>query len=253
MRDEAIGLNGVSAGYGTATVLDGMSLSIAKGETVAILGRNGVGKTTLLATLMGRTRQSAGELSLNGRPISHWPIWKRARSGLALVPQEREIFPSLTVEQNLTVAKNGTRWPLARVYELFGRLQERRGNLGNQLSGGEQQMLAVARALMGSPDVLMLDEPLEGLAPVIVDALMKAMRELRDAGGMTLLLVEQHARLALEFAPRAIVLVRGRIAYDGPSQTLLDDHDRLHQLIGVAGDTRPVIPAEETTTLETIA
>ena len=243
MHEAAIQLDGVSAGYGTATVLDNMSLSIAKGETVAVLGRNGVGKTTLLSTLMGRTRVSQGEISLKGEPVSRWPIWRRARGGLALVPQEREIFPSLTVEQNLTVARRGTRWPLARVYDLFGRLRERSGNLGNRLSGGEQQMLAVARALMGSPDVLMLDEPLEGLAPVIVDALMDAMRELRDAGGMTLLLVEQHARLALEFAPRAIVLVRGKIAYDGPSQGLLEDDERLHTLIGVASEGRSVATA----------
>jgi branched-chain amino acid transport system ATP-binding protein len=236
MREEAIRLDGVTGGYGTATVLDGMSLSIAKGETVAILGRNGVGKTTLLSTLMGRTRLSKGEIWLRGEPISRWPIWRRSRSGLALVPQEREIFPTLTVEQNLTVARRGTRWSLAQVYTLFGRLQERSHNLGNRLSGGEQQMLAVARALMGNPDVLMLDEPLEGLAPVIVDALMDAMRELRHAGGMTLLLVEQHARLALEFAPRAIVLVRGKIAYDGPSQGLLEDDKRLHTLIGVASE-----------------
>lgn len=224
----------VSAGYGQGTVLDGLSLSVDRGETVAVLGRNGVGKTTLLTTLMGHTRQTAGEVLFNGHTVSRWPAWRRARAGIALVPQEREIFPSLTVQQNLEVAARGNRWSVQRVYRLFERLEERRANLGNQLSGGEQQMLAVARALMGSPDVLMLDEPLEGLAPVIVDVLITALKELRDSGGMTILLVEQHARLALEFAPRAVVLVRGRIAYDGSSRALLDDPVKLQALIGVA-------------------
>ena len=232
--DAYICLRKVSAGHGAGTVIDSLSLSIAKGETIAILGRNGVGKTTLLATLMGHTRQSGGEIAFNGAVISAWPTWRRARSGLALVPQEREIFPSLTVEQNLEVAARGSHWSLKRVYALFERLHERRQNLGSQLSGGEQQMLALGRALMGSPDVLLLDEPLEGLAPVIVDALIQSLRELRDSGGMTMLLVEQHARVALQFAPRAVVLVRGQIAYDGASKMLLDDDARLQSLIGAA-------------------
>lgn len=238
MPDGCLRLAGVSSGYGPGTVVDSLSLEIRRGETVAILGRNGVGKTTLLSTVMGLVRHTAGSVELFGQDVSRWPTWRRARAGLALVPQEREIFPSLTVEQNLRVAARGTRWTLPQVYQLFGRLEERRHNLGNRLSGGEQQMLSIARALMGSPDVLMLDEPLEGLAPVIVDALMDAFRRLRDAAGMTLLLVEQQARLALECAPRAVVLVRGRIAYDGLSRVLLEDDARLHSLIGVAQQER---------------
>jgi branched-chain amino acid transport system ATP-binding protein len=244
--------------YGASQVLFDLSLEISEGELTTLLGRNGMGKTTAVRSIMGLTRANAGAISFRGRRIEREAPDRIARQGIALVPEGRQIFPNLSVREHLVAfaANRSGRadpWDCGKVFDLFPRLRDRADNLGSQLSGGEQQMLAVARALMGSPDVLMLDEPLEGLAPVIVDALMKAMRELRDAGGMTLLLVEQHARLALEFAPRAIVLVRGRIAYDGPSQTLLDDHDRLHQLIGVAGDTRPVIPAEETTTLETIA
>lgn len=235
MTEPLLQLDGVVAGYGSSTVIDGMSLSIAPGESVAILGRNGVGKTTLFSTLMGHTRQTGGTLRLDGEVINSWPTWRRSRAGLGLVPQEREIFPSLTVEQNLTVARRtGSDWDLERVYGLFPRLAERRKNRGDQLSGGEQQMLALGRALMGKPRLLLLDEPLEGLAPVIVELLVNALHELRAQTSISLLLVEQHARLALEFAPKAFVLIRGRIAYEGPSQDLLDDDVRLSSLIGVA-------------------
>ena len=223
----------VSAGYGPTVVLDNVSLSVGEGELVAVLGRNGVGKTTLLATAMGHTGMHAGEIRLSGETITRWPIWRRARRGIGLVPQEREIFPSLSVEENLTVAKMGTRWTLERVFDLFPRLAERRSNGGNQLSGGEQQMLAVGRALMGSPSLLLLDEPLEGLAPVIVDVLMAAFRRLREEEGQTMVLVEQHAMLALELAPRAIVLDRGRIAYDGSSGDLKAQPETLSALLAV--------------------
>ena len=223
----------VSAGYGPTVILDDVSFSVAEGELVAVLGRNGVGKTTLLATAMGHTGMHAGEIRLSGETITRWPIWRRARRGVGLVPQEREIFPSLSVEENLTVAKNGTQWSVERIFDLFPRLAERRNNRGNQLSGGEQQMLAVGRALMGNPSLLLLDEPLEGLAPVIVDVLMASFRRLRQEEGLTMVLVEQHAKLALELAPRAIVLDRGRVAFDGLSRDLTDRPERLASLLAV--------------------
>jgi branched-chain amino acid transport system ATP-binding protein len=232
---ECLKFDAVSAGYGETVVLDGISLSIDEGSNVAILGRNGVGKTTLLATVMGHTTLHKGAIGFAGADITRQTIYGRARAGIGYVPQEREIFPSLSVDENLTVAARPGAWTLERVFDLFPSLGNRRRNMGNQLSGGEQQMLAVARALMGNPTLLLLDEPLEGLAPVIVDALMKAFERLRQADGLTLILVEQHARLALEFAPRAIVLDRGRVRYDGPSAPLREDPKKLSDLIGVAG------------------
>jgi branched-chain amino acid transport system ATP-binding protein len=228
-------LTDVSAGYGETIVLEGVSLGIAEGATIALLGRNGVGKTTLLATIMGHTTMHGGSLALAGRDITRLPIHKRALAGFGYVPQEREIFPSLTVDENLTVAARPGRWDIARVFDLFPRLAERRRNMGNQLSGGEQQMLSVGRALMGNPSLLLLDEPLEGLAPVIVDALIAAFHRLRQDDGLAIVLVEQHARLALAFAMRSIVLDRGKVVYDGASRTLLGDPERLGTLIGVAG------------------
>jgi len=227
-------LEGVSAGYGDTVVLDGVSLDLPPGQTLAVLGRNGVGKTTLLATIMGHTRVHAGSIRFNGREISAMPPNRRARLGLGFVPQEREIFPSLTVEENLTVAERPGQWTLARVYDFFPSLAERRRNHGNQLSGGEQQMLAIGRALMGSPTLLLMDEPLEGLAPVIVDALLAGLDRLKREDDLALLLVEQHARLALELAPEAIVLDRGLIVFAGASRELLADSSRLTRLMGVA-------------------
>ena len=226
-------LRNVTAGYGPTVVLEQVSLSFAAGETVAILGRNGVGKTTLLETMMGFTTHTAGDLRFEGASINDWPTWRRSRGGISVVPQQREVFPSLTVEENLTVARRGGQWTTERAYDLFPRLSERRGNRGNQLSGGEQQMLAVARALMGSPSVLLLDEPLEGLAPIVVQTLVQALKRLRAETAITMLLVEQHAMLALEFAPRAVALVRGKVAYDGSSQALAADSGRLATLLGV--------------------
>jgi branched-chain amino acid transport system ATP-binding protein len=232
---EGLTLENVSAGYGETVVLENVSVAVPEGATLALLGRNGVGKTTLLATIMGHTTLHGGSLILNGRDITRLPIHKRALAGFGYVPQEREIFPSLSVDENLTVAARPGRWTADRVFDLFPRLAERRRNMGNQLSGGEQQMLSVGRALMGNPSLLLLDEPLEGLAPVIVDSLIAAFHRLRQEDGLAVILVEQHARLALEFAAQSIVLDRGKVVYDGPSQVLLDDPQRLGMLIGVAG------------------
>ena len=205
------------------------------GGTLAVLGRNGVGKTTLLATILGHTTLHAGSIAFRGQPIERLRPFQRARLGIGYVPQEREIFPSLNVDEKIlgVAARAGTRWTRERVYELFPSLAMRRRNMGNQLSGGEQQMLAIGRALMGNPSLLLLDEPLEGLAPVIVDALLAALHRLRQDDGLAMVLVEQHAGLALEFAARAVVLDRGRLVYEGDSRTLADDPRRLAALVGV--------------------
>lgn len=234
--DNDLVFDGVTAGYGPTVVLDDLTLRIGSGECVALLGRNGVGKTTLLLTAMGHTHCSSGAIRLAGTDITRWPAWKRSRFGVGLVPQEREIFPSLSVEENLTVAAQKGGFTIEQTYDLFPRLAERRRNKGNQLSGGEQQMLSIGRAMMGGPKLLLLDEPLEGLAPVIVDIVIEALHRIRQEQSLTLVLVEQQARLALEFAPRAVVLVRGRIAYDGASLDLLDDQEKLDSLIGVRSE-----------------
>ncbi len=231
---DCLALHGVSSGYGETVTLEGVSLDLAAGGTLALLGRNGVGKTTLLATVLGHTTLHAGRIEFRGESIEHLRPFQRSRLGIGYVPQEREIFPSLNVEENLAVAaRGGSRWTCQRVYELFPSLAMRRRNMGNQLSGGEQQMLAIGRALMGNLSLLLLDEPLEGLAPVIVDVLIAALHRLRQDERLAIVLVEQHARLALEFAQRAAVLDRGRLVYDGASQPLLDDSQRLATLIGV--------------------
>jgi branched-chain amino acid transport system ATP-binding protein len=232
---EWLALRNVSAGYGETVVLEGVTLSIAENATFALLGRNGVGKTTLLATIMGHTTMHGGAVALGGADITRLPIHKRAVAGFGYVPQEREIFPSLSVKENLTVAARPGRWTIERIYDLFPSLAARRANMGNQLSGGEQQMLSIGRALMGNPALLLMDEPLEGLAPVIVDTLIAAFHRLRQEKGLAIVLVEQHARLALEFAVRSVVLDRGKVVYDGASKPLLDDPQRLSDLIGVAG------------------
>jgi len=232
-------LQAVSAGYGETTVIERISLDVPPGSTLAVLGRNGVGKTTLLATIMGHTRLRGGAIRFAGREISAMPPYRRARLGIGFVPQEREIFPSLTVEENLLVAERrgqlSGEWTLARVYDFFPSLAQRRRNRGNQLSGGEQQMLAIGRALMGNPSLLLMDEPLEGLAPVIVDTLLTGLDRLKREADLALLLVEQHAALALELAPETIVLDRGLIVFAGASRELLDDPQRLTRLMGVAG------------------
>ncbi len=221
------------AGYGPTIVLDGVSLEALAGSSLAVLGRNGVGKTTLLATLMGLTSRSAGRIFLGGRAIEALPTHERVHAGLCYVPQERRIFPSLTVAENLAVAALPGGWPLQRVYELFPGLAARRSNAGNQLSGGEQQMLAVGRALVGKPDVLLLDEPMEGLAPIIVETLFASLSKIRDESGLTIVLVEQKVDLALDFARDAIVLDRGKIVWRGTCAALRRDEAAQHAYLGV--------------------
>jgi branched-chain amino acid transport system ATP-binding protein len=232
--DRGLVLEGVRAGYGRTVVLDAVALSLPAGATLAVLGRNGVGKTTLLATVMGHTTLHGGSIAFRGESIARLPAHARCRLGIGFVPQEREIFPSLTLEENLMVAARPGRWTPARVYEFFPPLAERRRNRGNELSGGEQQMLAIGRALVGNPRLILMDEPLEGLAPVIVDALLAGLARLKQEDDLAVLLVEQHARLALEFAENALILDRGVVVYAGASRTLLDDPARMASLIGVA-------------------
>jgi len=234
-------LKDVSAGYGETVVLEDISLAVKPGQTLAVLGRNGVGKTTLLATIMGHTRLRGGGIRFAGREIATLPPYGRARLGIGFVPQEREIFPSLTVAENLTVGERPGQWTLARIYEFFPSLAERRRNHGNQLSGGEQQMLAIGRALMGNPTLLLMDEPLEGLAPVIVDTLLAGLDRLKREDELSLLLVEQHAKLALELAQMAIVLDRGAIVFTGMSRDLLDAPEHLNELMGVGGRQAPML------------
>jgi branched-chain amino acid transport system ATP-binding protein len=232
-RNADLTLEEVRAGYGRTVVLDGISLSLRSGATLAVLGRNGVGKTTLLSTIMGHTTLHGGTIRFRGQDVTALPAYARCRNGIGFVPQEREIFPSLTLEENLKVAERAGRWTLERVYDFFPRLAERRRNRGNQLSGGEQQMLAIGRALMGNPALLLMDEPLEGLAPVIVDALLSGLDRLKREDDLALLLVEQHARLALEFAENAIILDRGAVIFSGASRSLLAAPEQLAGLLGV--------------------
>ena len=224
-------LHEVRAGYGEAVVLDGISASLAEGGTLALLGRNGVGKSTLLLTLMGYTRLHKGDVRWRGASIVRLPPHRRARLGIGWTAQEREIFPSLTVEENLGVAARPGEWTLERAYALFPRLKERRAHRGNQLSGGEQQMLAIARALMLNPRLLLLDEPLEGLAPIIIEALLRSLTRLMSEGELAVILVEQHAKLALQVTQSALVMSRGRVIHHGPSSELLADPERLARLV----------------------
>jgi len=233
MADAALLLDKVFAGYGETVVLENIELALGSGETLSIIGRNGVGKSTLLATIMGHTNLHGGRVLLHGKDISKVATYNRVVAGLGYVPQEREIFPSLSLRENLEVAARPGAWTIAKVFELFPRLGERADNRGNQLSGGEQQMLAIGRALIGNPTVLLMDEPSEGLAPVIVEELARAVKRLTQAGGLSMILVEQNTRLALDIAPRAIVMDRGRIVFDGKSETLRNDPAKLEQLIGV--------------------
>ncbi len=233
MAETALELDNVSAGYGETVVLEDIRFAIAAGETVSVIGRNGVGKSTLLATIMGHTTLHGGTVRLHGKDISNLSTYRRVHAGLGYVPQEREIFPSLTLRENLEVAARPGTWSVQSVFDLFPRLAERAGNMGNQLSGGEQQMLAIGRALIGNPTVLLMDEPSEGLAPVIVEELARAVKRLAQESGLAMILVEQNSRLALSMAPRAVVMDRGHIVYDGPSETLRNDPAKLEHFIGV--------------------
>jgi branched-chain amino acid transport system ATP-binding protein len=229
----ALELRGVSAGYGETVVIEDIDLALAPGECISVIGRNGVGKTTLLATVMGHTTLHSGDITLQGATLNGMPCYRRALAGLGFVPQEREIFPSLTVRENLDIAARPGYWTLPRVFALFPRLEERLGNMGNQLSGGEQQMLSIARALLTNPTVLLMDEPTEGLAPVLVETLIAVLGRLRAESALSIILVEQNSRVALAFSPRTVILDKGRIVYDGESEPLRDDPERLAKLIGI--------------------
>lgn len=226
-------LRQVSAGYGETVVIEQIDLALAPGECISIIGRNGVGKTTLLATIMGQTVLHAGDIVFGGQKLNRIPCYRRALAGIGFVPQEREIFPSLTVRENLDVAARPGHWTPSRVFELFPRLKERLDNAGNQLSGGEQQMLAIARALLTNPTILLMDEPTEGLAPILVESLSAVLSKLRIESGLSIVLVEQNSRVALSFSPRTVILDKGRIVFDGESTPLREDADRLAKLIGI--------------------
>jgi branched-chain amino acid transport system ATP-binding protein len=230
----ALELRHVMAGYGETVVLEDINLALERGDCISVIGRNGVGKSTLLATVMGHTTLHKGEVTLGGQRLDRVPVFRRARSGLGFVPQEREIFPSLTVRENLEVAARPGHWTPARVFELFPNLAARLSNTGDQLSGGEQQMLSIARALLTNPSVLLMDEPTEGLAPVIVEALTAVLLRLRGESALSIVLVEQNSHVALAFSPRTVVMDKGRIVYDGESAALRDDPEYLGRLIGVA-------------------
>ena len=230
MAEPLLALRNVRSGYGDAVVLDDVSLEVPEHGSLAVLGRNGVGKTTLLLTVLGYTRLQRGKIFWQGKDITQLAPHRRARLGLGWVAQEREIFPSLTVEENLSVAARPGHWSLAAAYELFPRLAERRANMGHQLSGGEQQMLAIARALMTNPALLLLDEPLEGLAPIIVEELVAA---LRNVEGMAMILVEQHAEIALSLTEQALVIERGRIVHRARSAEFSHDAAKLERFVGL--------------------
>jgi branched-chain amino acid transport system ATP-binding protein len=232
-RAPALELRGLRAGYGATVVLEALDLHIGRGECVAVLGRNGVGKSTLLATIMGHTTVQDGVILFAGQDIGRWRPHRRALAGLGWVPQEREIFRSLTVQDNLAVASRAGAWTMARAFELFPRLQERSRHAGQALSGGEQQMLAIARALVGNPSVLLMDEPFEGLAPIVVEELAEVIVRLRADDAMTMVLVEQRTDVALDLAERAVVMERGRVVFDDPTTVLRSDPDLLHALVGV--------------------
>ena len=226
-------LRELRAGYGDAVVLDGVSLEVAERGSLAVLGRNGAGKSTLLLTILGYTSLKKGSILWNGRDISSLQPHRRAGLGIGWVAQEREIFPSLSVEENLTVAARPGPWDLKKVFALFPRLAERRSNMGNQLSGGEQQMLAIARALMTNPGLLMLDEPLEGLAPIIVEELVAALKTTLSMEGTATVLVEQHTEIALSLTADAVVIERGRIAHRARSAVFMRDAETLERYVGL--------------------
>ena len=238
---ELLKVQNLRAGYGEAVVLNDISLSLGEGETLALLGRNGTGKTTLMDTLAGATRQHGGQIFLGGQPLHSLPSHERAAAGIGWVPQERNIFKSLTVHENLTaVARPGRAghtsrpWTPERVYEMFPRLAERKTNLGTQLSGGEQQMLAVGRALVLNPRLLLLDEPLEGLAPIIVEELLRAIARITREEGLSAIIVEQHPQAILKISHRAVVLDHGNVVHASDAQTLRDNPELLDSLLGVA-------------------
>jgi len=228
-------IDALCAGYGQAVVIPKMTLALGEGQVLALLGRNGTGKTTLINSIVGVTKRFSGTLSLGGRDLTSMRADQRARAGIGWVPQERNIFKSLTVEENMTAVAQPGEWTVKRVYEMFPRLEERKANFGNQLSGGEQQMLAVGRALVLNPQVLLLDEPTEGLAPIIVEELLAALGKITRAGGICSIIVEQNAQKILGLADRVVILERGGIVHDAASASLKADPSVLERFLGVAG------------------
>jgi branched-chain amino acid transport system ATP-binding protein len=234
---DLLAIRGLSAGYGEAVVLSNVSLSVAEGSATALLGRNGMGKTTLLNSVIGVTRRFGGTIRLDGQDITALRADRRAHAGVGWVPQERNIFRSLTVQENLTAVARPGAWTPSRIYELFPRLAERRRNMGDQLSGGEQQMLAIGRALVLNPKILLLDEPLEGLAPILVEEVLGALRRIFREG-VSAIIVEQNARKVLDATNRAAIMERGAIVHEGPSQALAADRQLLEGHLGVAGKSQ---------------
>jgi branched-chain amino acid transport system ATP-binding protein len=232
---DLLAIEALRAGYGEAVVLANMTLRLGEGQVLAVLGRNGTGKTTLINSIVGITRRFGGSLKLGGRDITAMRADQRARAGIGWVPQERNIFRSLTVEENMTAVAQDGPWTVAKVYEMFPRLKERRNNFGNQLSGGEQQMLAIGRALTLNPKVLLLDEPTEGLAPIIVEELLRALGTITRSSGICSIIVEQHAQKILGLADRVVILERGAIAHDATSHALKKDPSMLERYLGVSG------------------
>jgi branched-chain amino acid transport system ATP-binding protein len=230
-----LAIRDLRAGYGDAVVLPNLSLDLEEGRVLALLGRNGTGKTTLINSIVGVTRRFGGTIALDGQDITRLRPDQRARAGIGWVPQERNIFRSLTVEENMTAVAQPGPWTVAKVYEMFPRLAERRRNFGNELSGGEQQMLAIGRALTLNPRVLLLDEPTEGLAPIIVEELLRALGAITRAGGICSIVVEQNAQKVLGLADRAVILERGAIVHDATSAALKADPAALERFLGVSG------------------
>ena len=234
---DLLAISDLRAGYGEAVVLPKLSLALGEGQVLALLGRNGTGKTTLINSIVGVTRRFSGAIALGGTDVTRLRADQRARAGIGWVPQERNIFRSLTVEENMTAVAQPGPWTVERIYEMFPRLKERRRNFGNELSGGEQQMLAIGRALTLNPRVLLLDEPTEGLAPIIVDELLAALGKITRAGGLCSIIVEQNARKILGLADRAVILERGSIVHDATSAALKADPPTLEKFLGVSGGT----------------
>lgn len=231
-------LENVTAGFGHTVILENVSLSIAEGGLLAVLGRNGVGKSTLMKTIVGQTRLRSGEVRFRDADVSQLPPYQRSAVGIGYVPQTRDIFPSLSVEENLLIAARPGKWTRERVFDLFPNLAARRSNRGTEISGGEQQMLSIGRALMGNPSLLLLDEPMEGLAPVIVEQLLQVFDILRSDGTLAIILIEQYVKLALDFSPHTIVLDRGRVVFDGESKRLASDADMMAALLGASGQSK---------------
>jgi branched-chain amino acid transport system ATP-binding protein len=232
---DLLDINDLRAGYGEAVVIPKMTLQLGESQVLALLGRNGTGKTTLINSIVGVTRRFSGTLKLGGKDITSLRPDQRARAGIGWVPQERNIFRSLTVEENMTAVAQPGPWTVKKIYEMFPRLEERKNNFGNQLSGGEQQMLAIGRALTLNPQVLLLDEPTEGLAPIIVDELLAALGKITRAGGICSIIVEQNAQKILGLADRVVILERGTIVHDATSAALKSDPAVLEHFLGVAG------------------